>query len=178
ATVSENLAAMRVRDMLTMSTGHDKDAVESRAWMADGNWVKGFLDLPVKHPPGTHFVYNSAASYVLSAIVQKLTGVTMLEYLGPPLFDPLGIEGATWETCPRGINVGGWGLSVKTEEIARFGQLYLQKGRWNGRQLLPESWVEEATRMQVANGPSENRDWEQGYGYQFWRCRHGAYRGD
>jgi CubicO group peptidase (beta-lactamase class C family) len=178
ATVSENLAAMRVRHLLTMSTGHDKDAAESGAWMADGDWVKGFLGLPVAHPPGTHFVYNSGATYLLSAIIQKLTGVTMLEYLRPRLFGPLGIEGATWETCPRGINIGGWGLSVKTEEIARFGQLYLQKGEWNGRQLLPETWIEEATRTQIANGPSENRDWEQGYGYQFWRCRHGVYRGD
>jgi CubicO group peptidase (beta-lactamase class C family) len=178
AKVSENLASMRVRHLLTMSTGHDKDATGPTRSAADGNWVKAFLALPVEHPPGTHFVYNSAATYVLSAIVQKLTGVTVLEYLHPRLFDPLGIEGATWETCPRGINVGGWGLSVKTEDIARFGQLYLQMGQWEGRQLVPEKWVMEATGKQVSNGAGETSDWTQGYGYQFWRCRHGAYRGD
>jgi CubicO group peptidase (beta-lactamase class C family) len=178
AKVDEHLAAMRVRHLLTMSTGHDKDATGPTTRGPDGNWVKGFLSLPVEHPPGTHFVYNSAATYMLSAIVQKVTGVTVLEYLRPRLFGPLGIEAATWETCPRGINTGGWGLSVRTEEIARFGQLYLQKGRWQGRQLLPEKWVEEATTKQVSNGTSEKSDWEQGYCYQFWRCRHGAYRGD
>jgi CubicO group peptidase (beta-lactamase class C family) len=178
ATVSENLAAMRVRHLLTMSTGHDKDATGPTTRAPDGNWVKGFLALPVEHPPGTHFVYNSAATYVLSAIVQKLAGETVLEYLRPRLFRPLGIEGATWETCPRGISLGGWGLSVKTEEIARFGQLYLQKGMWKERRLLPETWIEEATSKQVSNGTSETSDWAQGYGYQFWRCRHGLYRGD
>jgi len=178
ATVSDNLAAMRVRHLLTMSTGHDKDATGPTTQAPDGNWVKAFLALPVEHEPGTHFVYNSAATYVCSAIVQKLTGIPVLEYLRPRLFEPLGITKPAWETCPRGISIGGWGLSVKTEDIARFGQLYMQKGQWNGRQLLPETWVEEATRKQVANGTSETSDWNQGYGYQFWRCRHGLYRGD
>jgi CubicO group peptidase (beta-lactamase class C family) len=176
--VDENLAAMRVRHLLTMSTGHDKDALDPTTSAPDGNWAKAFLALPVEHEPGTHFVYNSTATYMLSAIVQQLTGVTLLEYLRPRLFEPLGIEGATWESCPRGINVGGWGLSVRTEEIARFGQLYLQNGEWEGRQLLPAAWVAEASRKQVSNAPSQNPDWEQGYGYQFWRCRHDAYRGD
>jgi hypothetical protein len=145
---------------------------------SDGNWVKTFLALPVERAPGTHFVYNSAATYMLSAIIQKLTGGTLMEYLRPRLFEPLRIAGATWETCPRGISIGGWGLSVKTEDIARFGQLYLQRGNWNGRQLVPEKWIEEATSKQISNGTSETSDWAQGYGYQFWRCRHGAYRGD
>jgi CubicO group peptidase (beta-lactamase class C family) len=124
-TVSENLAAMRVKHLLSMSTGHAEDTTGHLRGSEDGNWVKAFLALPVEHEPGTHFLYNTGASYVLSAIVQKLTGVTMLEYLGPRLFEPLGIEGATWGTCPRGINFGGFGLDVKTEDIARFGQMYL-----------------------------------------------------
>jgi CubicO group peptidase (beta-lactamase class C family) len=176
--VDENLAAMRVWDLLTMSTGHDKDATGPTTAAPDGNWVKAFLALPVQHKPGTHFVYNSAATYMLSAIVQNLTGATVLDYLKPRLLAPLGIEGATWESCPRGINKGGWGLSVKTEDIARFGQLYLQRGKWSGRQLIPETWVDSATNKQVANGTNPDSDWSQGYGYQFWRCRHGAYRGD
>ncbi len=175
---TRNLSAMRVRHLLTMNTGHDKDATGATTAAPDGNWVKAFLSLPVEHAPGSKFVYNSAATYMLSAIVQKLTGMTVLDYLRPRLFEPLGIDGPTWETCPRGINTGGWGLSVRTEDIARFGQLYLQKGTWNGRELVPASWVAAATSKQVPNGDGGASDWAQGYGYQFWRSRHGAFRGD
>jgi CubicO group peptidase (beta-lactamase class C family) len=178
SSIGPNLRAMRVRHLLAMATGHERDATNPTTRAEDGNWVKAFLSLPVEHEPGSRFVYNSAATYMLSAIVQKLTGQTVLEYLTPRLLSPLGIEGATWENDPRGINVGGWGLNVRTEDIARFGQLYLQRGKWNGRQLLPESWIAEATRKQVENGANPDSDWNQGYGYQFWRCRHGAYRGD
>lgn len=179
ASISDNLAAMRVKHLLTMNTGHDKDATGPTTAQPDGDWVRGFLALPVEHEPGSKFVYNSAATYLLSAIVQKQTGKTVLEYLTSRLFVPLGIEHPTWETCPKGINTGGWGLAVKTEDIARFGQLYLQKGQWNGKQVVPASWVEQATRAQVSNGdPNAASDWSQGYGYQFWRCRHNAYRGD
>jgi hypothetical protein len=104
--------------------------------------------------------------------------MNLLEYLQPRLFEPLGIESPTWENCPRGINVGGWGLSVKTEDIARFGQLYLRKGLWHGQRIISESWVDLASARHVSNGSSPDSDWEQGYGFQFWRCRHGAYRGD
>jgi hypothetical protein len=168
---------MRVRDLLTMSTGHDKDATGAIRGQED--WAKAILALPVEHAPGTHFAYNSAASYLLSAIVRKVTGTDLRDYLGPRLFAPLGITPGAWEQCPRGISIGGWGLSVTTDAIARFGQLYLQKGVWNGQRLLPEAWVAEATSKQVSNGdPAQENDWTQGYGYQFWRCRNGAYRGD
>src|SRR5690242_1067573 len=140
---------MRVRHLLTMNTGHDKDTTGPVTSSKDGDWVKTFLALPVEHEPGTKFVYNSAATYMLSAIVQKLTGMTVLDYLKPRLFGPLGIEGETWETSPQGIDCGGWGLSVKTEDIARFGQLYLQKGQWNGRQVVPAAWVEDATSKHI-----------------------------
>ena len=176
--IPANLWAMRVRHLLSMSTGHERDATGRTTGAADGNWVKAFLSLPVEHEPGTRFVYNSAATYMLSAIVQKVTGMTVLDYLKPRLLVPLGIEGAAWDSDPRGINVGGWGLNIKTEDIARFGQLYLQRGNWSGEQLLPESWVAEATSKHVNNGTNPETDWNQGYGYQFWRCRHGAYRGD
>jgi CubicO group peptidase (beta-lactamase class C family) len=112
-----------------------------------------------------------------SAIVQKVSGKPVLDYLKPRLFGPLGIEGPTWETCPRGVSTGGWGLSAKTEDIARFGQLYLQRGKWNGRQLVPAAWVTEATARQTSNGSAPTSDWDQGYGYQFWQSRHG-FRGD
>lgn len=174
---SDNLRAMRVRHLLTMTTGHDAEPLGRARQMAK-SWIRAFLAWPVEHRPGTHFVYNSLATYMLSAIVQRVTGQRLVDYLGPRLFGPLGIEHPTWETSPEGIDTGGWGLSIRTRDVARFGQLYLQRGIWQGARLLPEAWVAEATSRQVPNGPSANPDWEQGYGYQFWRCRHGAYRGD
>jgi hypothetical protein len=178
---SANLAAMRVRHLLSMSTGHAEDTTGALHQRRDRNWARAFLAQPVEHAPGTHFLYNSGATYMLSAIVQRITGVTLLDYLTPRLMLPLGIEGATWDTCPRGVNVGGWGLSIKTEDIAKFGQLYLQKGVWQGTRILSEAWVDEATSKHVSNesdDPEAPVDWQQGYGYQFWRCRHNAYRGD
>ena len=171
---SKNLKAMRVSDLLRMSTGHQVEPARTM----DRPWTKSFLAQSVPHKPGTHFLYNTSATYMLSAIVQKVTGTTLLDYLRPRLFDPLGIENPTWETSPQGISAGGYGLSIRTEDIARFGQLYLQKGKWNGKTLVPEAWVEAATARQTSNGSSPTSDWDQGYGYQFWRCRHNAYRGD
>lgn len=173
-----NLASMKIRHLLSMSTGHDEDTTGKMQEDGDGNWVKGFLKLPVNYEPGTFFLYNTGATYMLSAILRKVSGMNLLDYLEPRLFAPLGIEGATWEVCPRGINVGGWGLSIKLEDIAKFGQLYLQKGKWLGKQVLPAGWAEEATAFKVPNGDNPESDWNQGYCYQFWRCRHNAYRGD
>jgi CubicO group peptidase (beta-lactamase class C family) len=115
---------------------------------------------------------------MLSAIVKKVTGETVVDYLRPRLFEPLGIENPEWGSSPQGVTLGGWGLKIRTEDIAKFGHLYLQKGRWNGKQIVPAAWVELATGRQVSNGSNPNSDWEQGYGFQFWRCRHGAFRGD
>jgi CubicO group peptidase (beta-lactamase class C family) len=171
---SNNLKAMRVSDLLRMSTGHQTEPART----PDQPWTKTFLAQPVPNKPGTHFLYNTSATYMLSAIVQKATGKTALDYLRPRLFEPLGIEHPTWETSPQGVSAGGYGLSIRTKDIASFGQLYLQKGKWQGKQLVAESWVEAATGRQTSNGSNPKSDWEQGYGYQFWRCRNGAYRGD
>lgn len=177
--VGPHLAALRVRHLLTMSTGHSEETVTRLVPELDDDWVKAILAQPIDRPPGSHFVYNNAASYLLSAIVQRVTGVTLLEYLRSRLFEPLGIVDPTWETCPRGISAGGWGLSLRTDELARFGELYLREGVWRGKQVVPREWVREATAPQVDNsGGDRQSDWQQGYGYQFWRCRHGAYRGD
>ena len=171
---SDKLKAMRVRDLLTMTTGHE---IEAR-FTTNAPWVQTFLAHPVPHKPGTHFLYNTPGSHMLSAIVGKVTGQTVLDYLKPRLFDPLGMENPEWKTSPQGDTIGGYGLFVRTEDIAKFGQLYLQKGKWNGKQLIPAAWVEQATSKQVSNGSDPSRDWDQGYGFQFWRCRHGAFRGD
>ena len=174
---SENLKAMRICDLLTMSTGHAAEPW----WSGDDVWAKRFLAEPVVHKPGTAFRYNTPATYMQSAIVQKVTGQTVVDYLTPRLFEPLGIQKPTWDRSPQGISIGGYGLYLRTEDIAKFGQLYLQKGQWNGKQLIPTDWIAQATSKQVENdkAPSAgNPDWRQGYGFQFWQCRHGAYRGD
>jgi CubicO group peptidase (beta-lactamase class C family) len=173
---SDHLKAMRIRDLLRMNTGQATEP-SFRSLQTD-NWVKAFLEHPVDFKPGTHFVYNSMATYMCSAILQKVSGMTTLDYLTPRLLEPLGIEKPSWDSCPRGISVGGWGLSLKTEDISKFGQLLLQKGRWNDQQLVSEAWVVEATGIQTSNGSNPESDWDQGYGYQFWQCRHNAYRGD
>ncbi len=184
AKVSDNLAALRVKDLLTMSVGNEKEP--TGVTVASENWVKTFLAQNIIHKPGTVFLYNSAATYMCSAIVQKVTGHKIIDYLRPRLFEPLNITKATWEECPRGINTGGWGLSVQTETLAKFGQLFLQKGIWQGRQIIPAAWVEEATSRHILqtppakpSRPNAKNDWLQGYGYQFWRCQQtGVYRGD
>ena len=165
---------MRLSDLLRMNTGQQAEPARK----STEPWAKTFLAQPVPFKPGTHFLYNTSATYMLSAIVQKSVGETLFQYLKPRLFEPLGIEHPMWETSPQGITVGGYGLSVRTEDIARFGQLYLQKGTWRGKQLVPAAWIDAATARQTSNGSNPKSDWDQGYGYQFWRCRNGAYRGD
>jgi CubicO group peptidase (beta-lactamase class C family) len=176
AQVTEYLAALRVRHLLSMSTGHSDDTID--ALDAGPDWISGFFDVPLAYAPGTHFTYNTGATYVLSAIVQKTTGLKLVDYLEHRLFEPLGIAKPFWLESPQGISAGGFGLSATTEDVARLGQLYLQKGVWQGKQVVPESWVNEATKFQISNAPNVEVDWRQGYGYQFWRCRHNAYRGD
>lgn len=181
-TVSDNLTKLSVKDLLTMSVGQEPDPTFTNTQAQD--WVKTFLALPIKYEPGSRFLYNSMATYMLSAIVQKATGQKILDYLQPRLFEPLGISGIDWETDLQGVNTGGWGLRLKTEDIAKFAQLFLQKGKWNGKQVLPAGWAEEASTAHIIQHPEysqakrDSSDWEQGYGYQMWRCRNGAFRGD
>lgn len=177
ATPSANLQAMKIKHLLTMNTGHDSDSMPVLRQNEPQSWVKSFLEHPVKHEPGSHFLYNTGATYMLGAIVHQVTGQILTEYLEPRLFKPLNITGYDWELSPQGLNTAGYGLRVKTEDIAKFGQLYMQKGTWQGNQLLPASWIEEATSKQTDSQTGDN-DWSQGYGYQFWRCKPGFYRGD
>ena len=190
AEVSDNLKRMTVRDLLTMSCGHDVEPTGQREEGVD--WVQAFLAHPVVHEPGTFYLYNSLGTYMLSAIVQKVTGEKVVDYLTPRLFEPLHIDKPKWEESPQGINTGGWGLYLKTEDLAKMGQLLLQKGQWNGQQIIPEEWVSEMSKKQVESiNPGtrleqaaergmtkETSDWMQGYGYQMWRCRPGCFRAD
>lgn len=177
------LAALTIKDLLTMCAGQDPDPTFTVA-SKENDWVKAFLALPIVHKPGSQFLYNTLATFMLSAIVQKVTGQKEVDYLKPRLFDPLGIQGMDWEVNNKGINTGGWGLRLKTEDLAKMGQLYLQKGVWNGKQILSKEWVNEATTFKIDQNPGaaqskrDSSDWMQGYCYQFWRCRHNAFRAD
>lgn len=187
--VSDNLKAVTVHDLLTMNCGQE---TEARFRNSDQDWVTCFLAHPFVHEPGTWYCYNSLGTYMLSAIVQKLTGEKVLDYLTPRLFEPLHIEIPQWDESPQGINAGGWGLQLKTEDMAKFGQLFLQKGVWNGKRLVSEAWVNEASKYQVPSVPAgtrpdqaaergltpENCTFMLGYGYQMWRCPDNAYRAD
>ncbi len=166
---------LRIRHLLTMTTGHASDPTDA-VTSAERDWVGAFLRQPLEADPGSLFVYNTAATFVLSALVQHVTGQRLLDYLRPRLLEPLGIREAHWQQNPDGIDTGGFGLSVSTRAIAAFGTMLLNRGELRGQQLLAPDWVTAATSPLVPS-VGENPDWEQGYGYQFWTSRHG-YRGD
>lgn len=176
--VSNWLAQMTVRDLLTMSPGHDTPWMMShqRGRIDDPNWVRYYLSRPMDRAPGERFVYDSACTYMLSAIFQKVMGESVLDYLTPRLFTPMGIGKPWWATCPRGITLGCAGLYLKTEDILPLGQLCLDEGKLCGKQAVSRAYIREATSCQVDN--FGEKDGGCGYGYQFWMNRAGGYRGD
>ena len=173
--------AMLVRHVASMAAGHDAEALDQARALDPEELVRGFLLLPPDREPGTIFAYSQPTTYTLGAIIQRVTGQTMTDYLRPRLLDPLGIGEVAWIRDRAGRELGFSGLHATTDAIARLGQLYLRDGVWEGERLLPEGWAAEATRAHIANadGTPEGAlsDWQQGYGLQFWRSRHG-YRGD
>ena len=179
ADVDPRVAALTVHHLLSMSTGHREDTLD-RAWTLEPRDVaRGFLRVPPEEPVGSRHAYNNATTHVLAAIVEKHTGMPLLDYLRPRLLDPLGIGPARWDVDANGVAMGFTGLHLQTEAIAAFGLLLLQDGRWGDEQVLPEGWVALATRSHIANDldPLQPVDWRQGYGYQYWMARHG-FRGD
>ena len=183
--ISPGLQELEIRDLLTMTVGHAPLSLQ-KIKTYNGSWEQLFLARPIIDEPGTVFAYNSVATYMLSAIIQKVSGKTVLDYLQSRLLGPLGIVGAEWEESPSGVKTGGWGLYIKTEDMAKLGQFLLQKGKWEGKQLLSPLWIEEASSVKVKQRPFwvspeadlDQSDWGQGYGYQIWRNRPGGYRAD
>lgn len=171
--------AMLVRHVASMASGHEAETLDRARALDRENLVRGFLLVPPDREPGTVFAYNQPTTYTLAAIVQRVTGQRMTDYLRPRLFDPLGIGPTAWTQRPAGRDIGFSGMFATTDAIARLGLLYLRGGVWDGRRVLPAEWVAEATRPHVSNagGFAQGPDWRQGYGLQFWMSRHG-YRGD
>ena len=198
---SDTLCRITVRNLLTMNSGHGTDPTNSIR-SNDGDWIRGFMEWPIEYEPGTCYCYNSLGTYLLSAAVQKVTGQKLVDYLEPRLWKPLGIQKPKWLESPAGINTGGWGLYLRTEDMARMGQCLLDGGKFCGKQVIPADWVAQMSSYQVPcvgagmnemqvkaiqadpSNPAakyfdpEKSDWLQGYGYQMWRCRHNAFRAD
>ena len=172
--VSDNLAAMTVADLLSMSSGHDPDS--SGTCIPTDDWVKTYLAYEVKYKPGTHWCYDSCNQYMLCAIIERVTGMSCLDYLRPRLLDPLGIRGVEWDSCPNGINEGGWGIHVSMEDMLKLGITYLNLGEFGGERIFSVDWARRASSYKTANAGTA--DWSQGYGYTLWRCQHQCFRGD
>lgn len=187
---TENLRAMTVRDLLTMRTGH-RLGLSGKTWrLLDTSWVAEFLASEIPFPPGQRFTYSSATSHMLSAVVQLATGETVMNYLRPRLFEPLEFREHTWDTDPDGISSGGNGLSLRSIDLLKWGVLHLQDGVWEGRRVLPEGWVGDATTRHVDRPTATTWDgarfvpvaqdqaaagYRRGYGYQIWLGPGGAY---
>ena len=169
--------SVKIRHVASMASGHTREMLDEVLARDPAEPVRGFLLIPPDREPGTAFAYSQPCTYTLASIIQRNAGLPLTRYLRPRLFDPLGIGHVGWQAFPPGREQGFSGLHARTEDIAKLGQLYLQRGRWDGVQLIPEQWVAEATSKQVGNPGGENPDWQQGYGFQFWMARHG-YRGD
>ena len=182
--VGENLAAMTLRDLLTMRSGH-RTGISGAAWRhLPTDWATAFLATDVSDRPGTRFVYSSASSYMLSAILQKVTGERMRDYLEPRLFAPLGISSLTWDTSPSGVNPGGNGLSFPTEASLKLGVLHLHGGMWEANRVVPQGWVRAATQPAILPAFSEDpaaarhlaeQAPDRGYGYHWWTWPDGAF---
>jgi CubicO group peptidase (beta-lactamase class C family) len=180
--ISANMKKLTVQNMLMMSVGADQEPQRGRG---DDDQIKSFIATAPSKAPGSVFKYNNTATFMLSAIVQQVTGQTVFDYLMPRIFQPLAIRGIDWDLNPQGINLGMIGLRLRTEDLAKFGQLLMQNGIWNGKQLIPKEWIKEATSFKIesndggANRVAQNlNDWAQGYCYQMWRGRNNSVRLD
>ena len=172
----ENLLKMKVRHVLSMNTGHAGCAMPGM--IRAENEIRSFMEQDIPYEPGTHFAYNTGATLMLSHIVEKISGMKLLDFLTWKLFMPLSISDVRWNRTPDGANEGGCGIHVSVDDIAKLGLLYLRRGVWNGRRLLSEEWVREATSPISDNSMNGTPDWCAGYGFQFWVNAREGFRGD
>ncbi len=182
AEIGEGAKRITVEHLLTMCTGQEEEPPILN-YEFSGNWVEKFLKIEPEYEPGTHFFYDTTATYVLSAIVTKVTGEKLADYLRERFFEPLGIEDYYWDESPQGNSLGGIGFNVTIETVAKLGVFLRQQGMWNGKQLLNRGWVERMTSNLVDSSGgevySDGNEWGVGYGYQIWQCiPKGVYRGD
>ena len=176
--VSERMKKATIKNLLTMSSGHNACPLAAGTVSLHQDWVKAFLESELAYEPGEKFVYNSAATYMVSAILRRVTGRNVLDYLNEKLLPFIGINADKWDCCPAGTNIGGWGFWLKTEDMLRFCRLLKNQGNWDGKQLVPADYIAEATSFQIDNSSNNDPDWKIGYGYQFWQTTFNSFRGD
>ncbi len=178
--IDEKLAAMTIHDLLIMASGHEYQIVMRNLHLDDPDWARFFLALPMERMPGQLFRYDSGCTYMLSAIITKITGETALDFLYPRLFMPLGItEKPQWDACPLGLTMGGTGLHLKTEQLVPLGQLYLNGGVYQGKRIVSRAYIDKAMTRHIDSAmftPNHREDWHAGYGYQMWQCVNGCWR--
>lgn len=175
----ENLRKMRLYHLITMSMGFENPMLmgDMRPKMVERDWVKYILGAPVVHEPGSVFQYNNAGPYLLGVLIQRKTGISLVDYLMPRLFDPLEIPRPECEEDPLGYTFGAGGLQLNVSEFSKLGLLYLQKGQWKGKQLISDHWVAEATRTHIRSNEGDD-EIGTGYGFQFWTMPNGMFRAD
>lgn len=173
-----NAAGLKVRHLLAMASGHATDTTGPMRALPQHDWLALFFAVPIEYPPGTHFLYNSGCTVVLTAMVQARTGQSVLDFLTPRLFEPMGIKVPFWELSPTGLVLGFSGSNLRTEDLAKLGQLFINRGMWGGTRIVSEAWIDEMQSLHVKNGRDPEDDWGQGYCFQMWRSRHGGFRMD
>ena len=169
----ERTRRIRIRHLASLATGHDNETLLAALVTNPKDIVAGFLSLPPEHEPGTHFAYNQPPVLVLATILERVTGMRLLDQLRPRVLDPMGISDLRWYRYRSGVDLGFSGVYTDLDAIARFGQLHLDDGVWNGTRLLPKGWVEAASHPQIDNSHQPEPDWSQGYGFQLWMNQHG-----
>ena len=179
ADVSAQGRRITVHHLLSMTAGHGTDSLDDAWRLEPADLTKGFLRVPFTEPEGTRHTYDNATTYVLARMVERVTGRGLPELLAARLFGPLGVEHAEWDRLASGAAFGFHGLHLTTEAVAAFGELLLRGGRWGDRQLVPQEWVQLATRRHVDTPQLEDGsgspDFLHGYGYQFWMSRDGYF---
>ncbi len=170
------MAAYACAASAELSTGHATCVFPQMAFADDS--VLAFFDALLTYEPGEVFVYNSGATCLLAAIVERVAGVTVPVLLAQRVFPLLDIDDFTWKTCCDGKCQGGTGLSLSCDDLAKFGLMLLHQGVYNKRRVLSEEWVAMATSCQISNSDNGTADWCSGYGFQFWRNSVGGFRGD
>jgi len=174
--ISKNLASMKVKHLLCMNTGHADCTINAMRYSDDS--VKTFMELDIPYKPGTHFTYNTGASFVLSSIITKLTGLSLLDYLNVKLLSKLEIKDVYWEICGEDRCMGGAGLNASCDDVSKLGLLYINKGVWKGEQLISKKWIKNATKLHSDTKDQGTADWTNGYGYQCWMNAKDGYRMD
>ncbi len=178
AVTDEKFSRMTIRHLLTMSTGHSGCATQYFARQGEIDFKRDFFASPLEFEPGSRFVYNSAATFMLSSVIRKVTGENPTVYLRKRLLDPLGIGDRYWEKSPDGTDFGGWGYRLTIREISSFAEMMLNGGRVDGKQIVPAEYFNLAVNKQIDNSMNIPPDWKVGYGFQFWRTRHNSFRAD